>query len=175
MDDSRILARRIIAAPTRVMIAIFAAISIWILLTPSDMNDFLGRVFLVSIGFGSLGFIIYCDFSHQLMWDDERILMPHGGFWRIFGGEWPETSIRIADIEHVHVDYWKMSARQRRYIPFDHITLEGPTEGPEPHVMIMPNFINTDDCREALRHIERLRPGVLSEEVITFMNSEKRW
>jgi hypothetical protein len=157
------------------MIAIFAAISIWILLTPFDMNDFLGCVFLVSIGFGSLGFIIYCDFSHQLMWDDERILMRHGGFWRIFGGEWPETSIRIADIEGVVGGQTSMEAVQKRFMPFDHIVLYGPTEGPEPYVMIMPNFINTEDCREALRHIERLRPGVLSEEVITFMNSEKRW
>jgi 1,4-dihydroxy-2-naphthoate octaprenyltransferase len=72
-------------------------------LSPFAINKtgILDLVLVWFFGFGSLGFIIYLQFSHQLMWDDERILMRHGGFWRIFGGEWPETSIRIADIEGV--------------------------------------------------------------------------
>jgi hypothetical protein len=119
--------------------------------------------------------LVHIDYGYLLMWDEEQVMMRYDG--RLLRDIFPRqlTAIRIVDIACIRVDLWQMSAFQQRFIPFDHIVLEGPTEGPEPHVMIMPNFMHVESARDALRFLYERRPEVFEEEVITFMNSEKRW
>jgi hypothetical protein len=119
--------------------------------------------------------LVLQDYGYLLMWDEDQIVMQLDmRVWRWINPR-PLTAIRICNIMRIRTDYGQMTKLQLRFIPFDHIVLEGPTEGPEPHVMIMPNFMHVESARDALRFLYERRPEVFEEEVITFMNSEKRW
>jgi hypothetical protein len=166
--------RHSITPPNKIVLSILGCVLL-LSLTTIDKTPVFDMVGVWIIGLALAALLVHIDYGYLLMWDEEQVMMRYDG--RLLRDIFPRqlTAIRIVDIACIRVDLWQMSAFQQRFIPFDHIVLEGPTEGPEPHVMIMPNFMHVESARDALRFLYERRPEVFEEEVITFMNSEKRW
>jgi hypothetical protein len=155
-----------------VPIVLICAVSIWGLSGTGwkDFNEWVGTL----MGLSLIGLILLLDRAYTVSYDDKHIVMTgHKWFWPPTW-RFPNT-ITFGGIHAVYGAMGPGGAIQGKYMPFDHIRIDGDIEGPYDHIMVSPNLLDVEGCRELMRVIHGKRPEVVDEDVVTFMNSDKKW
>jgi hypothetical protein len=118
--------------------------------------------------------ILLLDRAYTISYDENHSVMT-GYKWF-----WPPTwrfpnTITFDGIRAVDGAMGPGGTIQGKFMPFDHIRIDGDVTGRYDHIMVSPNFLDVEGCRELMRAIYAKRPEVVDADVVTFMNSDKNW
>jgi hypothetical protein len=159
-----------------VPIGLIVFLTVWTLPWDQTWDEWVATNFWQGlIGMWSfIGLWTLLDRAYTVSYDDNHIVMT-GHKW-IWPPTWRFPNTILYD--GIHAVYGAMGPGgtiQGKFMPFDHIRIEGDITGPYDHIMASPNFLDVEGCRELMRAIYAKRPEVVDEDVVTFMNSDKKW